>query len=50
MILLILIMLATYIGGNIYWQKKIVEGKWIYLIYTTTILIIWFLFIWFYLV
>lgn len=44
MILFILIMLTAYIGGNIFWQKKIVDGKWIYFFYSTTILVIWILF------
>ncbi len=26
---------------NIYWHKKIIDGKWLYTIYTTIITIIW---------
>ena len=44
-ILLISIIISTYLVCNIYWHKKIVEGKWIYTIYSTFIVLIWILFV-----
>ena len=45
-IILTIIVIATYILCNIYWHKKIIEGKWIYTIYTTIIVTICTLFAW----
>jgi len=43
MIIAIMLVLIGYLVGNIYWHKKIIEGKWLYTIYSTIILIIYFL-------
>jgi len=45
MIIAIMLVLIGYLVGNIYWHKKIIEGKWIYTTYTTIILIIWMAFV-----
>ena len=39
----LVIMSISYIIANIYWHKKIIDGKWIYTIYSTIILIIYLL-------
>lgn len=41
----IIIVLAANIFGNIYWHKKIIDGKWIYTTYTTIILIFYLAFV-----
>lgn len=43
-IFLVLIVIIAYLICNMYWHKKIIEGKWLYTAYTTIILVIWFLF------
>lgn len=37
----IILLLVAYILCNVYWHKKIVAGKWIYTIYSTSILFIY---------
>lgn len=39
----LVIMPIAYILCNIYWHKKIIEGKWAYTIYSTIILVIYIL-------
>lgn len=40
-IILMVIVYITYILGNMYWHKKIIDGKWEYTIYSTIIIIIY---------
>ena len=44
--ILTIIVILTYILCNIYWHKRITDGKWIYTIYTTIMVATWTLFAW----
>lgn len=45
-IILTMIVTLAYILCNIYCHKKIIDGKWIYTIYSTIIVSIYILFAW----
>lgn len=45
-IILTMIVILAFVLCNIYWHKKIIDGKWIYTIYSTIIISIYILFAW----
>lgn len=44
-IVLMIIMWCLQLALNVFWFIKIVEGKWLYLWYSTVIMVIWTLFV-----
>lgn len=44
MLICMTISIVIYLTCNIFWHKKIIEGKWEYTIYSTIVLIIYIIF------